>query len=100
MYVAFEWADNLTWNSVENNDYAYPVFSNIYYLITELLPMGAQIIWVRIVTNYAKSSSVDGDYQEVKGRYTNLGIVFRLCNWIFRGLGVVIWLDFNVFAYL
>ena len=73
LYVIFHWADPLTWDSIENNDLAFPLFTSIYYMITELLPIGAQLISIRIVINNYKDNSLNDNSAVVSYNYNQLG---------------------------
>lgn len=50
-YIVFNLEQYLVIESFENNNYAYSLYMILYYTITELIPMGAQIISVNIATN-------------------------------------------------
>lgn len=65
-YVIWVWfglLEPLTWGSIKRNDLGFPLFITIYYTVTEMVPMGAQIISVEIVKHHYE--------QEKKGSTTS-----------------------------
>jgi hypothetical protein len=50
-YIIFSLEVYLVENSFKNNDVAFSLYMILYYTITELVPMGAQIISVNIATS-------------------------------------------------
>lgn len=55
-YIIFDLRGPLITDSLENNDYVFPLFFVFYYGLTSLFPIGAQYLSVRIVLMHYNTS--------------------------------------------
>ena len=61
MYIFMNMRDPLITNSLSKNNYIFPIYVVAYYLITKLLPMGAQYISVMTAVMHFKSHHSTND---------------------------------------
>ena len=62
VWILFDLRNILVLTSVKENDFKYPIYNLIYFILTDLLPMAAQIIWIKTaIIHFDNDRVIDED---------------------------------------